>query len=159
MITDNNDGQKALLIIQGLFEDMLEISIQQKKLLESDQEISWPMDAMFELQDKRQDIMQRLDEVNAFFGPESKMSSLELWVNDGGDCSARDVNSCRDILQQTKNVMMAIDINDHYCQEKLEKGKQTMMSKLSQVRKNKKAQVAYAQEDVYAPAWFFDKKK
>jgi hypothetical protein len=159
MRTDNNDVQEALPIIQGLFEDMLEISFQQKQLLESDQEISWPMDAMLELQDKRQDIMQRLDELNFFFGTESKLSSLELWADGGGDCSASDVDNCRDMLQQIKNVIMAIDINDHCCQEKLEKGKQKMMSKLSQVRENKKAQVAYIQEDAYEPAWFFDKKK
>lgn len=146
MIIDTNDEQKSLLIIQGFFEDMLNISIQQKKLLESDQEISWRMDTMLDLQDKRQKIMQRIDELNIFFGSDS-------------DYLASDANSYQDVLQQIKNVIMAIDINDHYCQDKLEKGKQKMMSKLSQVRENKKAQVAYMQEDVNEPAWFFDKIK
>ena len=148
MEINSGNGQESLHTIKMLYEDILELSIRQNQLLEPGQEISWPMEAMFKLKDERQDIMQHIDEMDAFFG--SSPASLPLYATGGGDL---------EILLQMRNIIQAIEVNDHICQDSLEEGKQKMMSKLSSTRENKKAQIAYTQEDVYAPAWFFDKKK
>ncbi len=145
---DMDGGQESLLVIKRLYENILEISVRQKQLLEPDQEISWPMDLIFELQDERQEIMKRIDELDSFFGSGSSSPSL-----------ATDTKLYREILLQMRSILRAIDANDHSCQDRLEDAMQKMMSKLSQTRENKKAQAAYIQDDVYAPAWFFDKKQ
>ncbi|PKM76225.1 MAG: hypothetical protein CVU90_13335 [Firmicutes bacterium HGW-Firmicutes-15] len=156
MEMDVHCGQETLLVIKRLYEDMLEISVRQKQLLESDQEISWSMDLMFELQDERQEIMQRIDELDSFFG--SGSSSPDSLTNSTSGLATY-TKLYREILLQMRSIIRAIEANDHSCQDRLEDAMQKMMSKLSQVKENKKAQVAYNQEDVYAPAWFFDKKQ
>lgn len=129
--------QEQLEVIKHLYENLLEISIQQKALLEQGTEESWDMDILLDLMNQRQKIIRQIDEQPA------------------GDCQTYDQQMVEPIIQ----IIQRIQAMDKSCQGRLETARQKISSKLAQTRENKKAQLAYDQGDVYNSAWFFDKKQ
>jgi len=145
MSIDNDHQPEKLLQAKQFYEDILAVAIQLKQLMESENEQTWPMAAIMELQDERQKIMQRIDELDSVAEMIRYADQKQLTNNV--------------IIEQIRKTVLDIQAVDRNCQAKLEEGKRKTKGKILKIRQNKKAQAAYNQTGNYSSAWFFDKKK
>ncbi len=140
-------AREGLLKAKQLYEDLLLISIRLKQLMDAEDEESWPLESIMELQDKRQEIMQQIDEVELVEGLYSDQR-----YNSQAD------NDDKETMAQIRKIILDIQAIELSCQARLEEAKRIIKDKITRVRENKKAQIAYNHMNSYESAWFFDKK-
>jgi len=140
-------AREGLLKAKQLYEDLLLISIRLKQLMDAEDEESWPLESILELQDKRQEIMQQIDEVELVEGLYSDQR-----YNSQAD------NDDKETMAQIRKIILDIQAIELSCQARLEEAKRIIKDKITRVRENKKAQIAYNHMNSYESAWFFDKK-
>jgi len=140
-------AREGLLKAKQLYEDLLLISIRLKQLMDAEDEESWPLESIMELQDKRQEIMQQIDEVELVEGLYSDQR-----YNSQAD------NDDKETMAQIRKIILEIQAIELSCQARLEEAKRIIKDKITRVRENKKAQIAYNHMNSYESAWFFDKK-
>lgn len=140
-------AREGLLKEKQLYEDLLLISIRQKQLMDAEDEESWPLESILELQDKRQEIMQQIDEVKLMEG-----------LNTDQRYNSQPDSDDKETMAQIRKIILEIQAIELSCQARLEEAKRIIKGKISRVRENKKAQIAYKQMNSYESAWFFDKK-
>lgn len=146
MNRDYDEQLATLKEIRGFLGDILVISTQELEILEQEDEQAWPMDTIHELLDSRQQIIERIDELDSLL----KNGTINSTIN----------QELYGVLQENiRSVIQNILANDAKIQSKLKVGMRTMTNKITQTRENKKAQLAYDREDINTSAWFFDKKQ
>lgn len=148
--------RENLLRIKRLYKDLLLLALRQQQIMESADAQVWPMQSILELQNQRQAIMQRIDELDCA----GELMKLSSWTgaNTGGEDQTEPGNE-KEILAQIRKTMLAIQTVELNCQQQMEKAQQIMRKKIAQTRDNKKAHLAYNQSGSYSSAWFFDKKR
>ena len=145
MNSNRDHDSERLLRAKQFYEDILAVAIQMQQLMESENEQIWPMAKIMKLQDKRQDIMQRIDELDSS-GESLAFSDQQQLKNNT-------------IMSQIREIIMEIQEVDRSCRVKLEEGKRKTKGKIMRARESKKAQIAYNQGGNYASACFIDKKR
>lgn len=132
--------QERLNKLLNLYEQILALSIKQMDFLRKiDHNKEKEIDILLQLLDQRQELMNQIDEISGGPGMFQEFGIIEQ--------------------DEIKSIMLAIHKNDAFGQVKLEEQMKSIRAKLISARENQKAYKAYTQEDVYVPAWFFDKKK
>jgi len=132
--------QERLNKLLNLYEQILVLSIKQMDFLRKiDHNKEKEIDILLQLLDQRQELMNQIDEISGGPGMFQEFGITEQ--------------------DEIKSIMLAIHKNDAFGQVKLEEQMKSIRAKLISARENQKAYKAYTQEDVYVPAWFFDKKK
>lgn len=145
MNTNRDHESEKLFRAKQFYEDILAVAIQMQQLMESENEQTWSMEKIMQLQDKRQDIMQCIDELDSSGEAHEYSDQQQLGMND--------------IIEQIRKLILDIQAVDCSCQVKLEDGKRQTKGKIMRVRENEKAQNAYNQGGNYASACFIDKKR
>lgn len=154
-------AQEGLLRAKQLYEDILLVTIQQKQLMDAEDEQDWPMEAILDLQNKRQQMMQQIDELDSAEGfitcPDPQQSGNNV-VGRTGQMDS-DNYFLQETMAQIHKTILDIQTIELSCQAKMEEARQTIKGKITRTRENKKAQVAYNQRNSYESAWFIDKKR
>ncbi len=158
MMSNAFSSTAQLNTLKQHYEQMLYISVQQKELLEKGSEETWELDRLLELMQVRQEIIRQIDEIAPLKEPVQKQPAF-LSDSPAGQSDAGDKQVYQQVMEEIRHSIVAIQTNDNSCRDRLEKAMQVVAHKLSQIKNNQKAQMAYDQGDVYAPAWFIDKKQ
>lgn len=151
--------QESLLKLKRLYKDILLLTLRQQQIMEAGEPISWPMSTILELQQQRQLIMQRIDELELDLRPASVSQLAAAPAAVKYDTLKTDEAADQELLTQIRRTIQAIQTVERSCQLQMEKAKQTVKSKILQTRDNKKAHKAYNQTGAHASAWFIDKKR
>lgn len=160
MEKDIQSWQDQLTRAKNLYELMRELSIRQKELLEPEDELDWPMEVMLKLQNERQEIMQRIEDLDYLrVSNFSKSSPLTAFAAGDAKPLAEDEPLCQEMVEQIRKIILDIQAVDFSCKAKIEMAMPKIAGKISQTRENKKAELAYSQGNMNTSAWFFDKKQ
>lgn len=136
--------------LKELYEELLAIAVKQQQLIEPEDEISWPMDSVAELQNQAQQIMKKVDMADR--------AGINLSI-DMKHLPPDEQTAYIDKTEQIRGIIREIQKINRDCRTKLEPAMKKMSRKLNQTKESKKAQLAYGVGNIDSPAWFFDKKR